>query len=385
MPSICVSRTFNMHARPHYVFKNIDGRPTRHIYEAKNGRLLAIDTQDRRASSHECDDEATPPSPTLASPTTIFELIEMWRAPDPVMHSPEWRALAPNTQRMWGAALDRIALHWGHRTLAQFDNPRIKAEIVAWRDRRASRPRGADIGVVVLQALLKFGQLRGLVSHNAARGVPPLYHGGDRAEIVWTDDELEQMHGKAQTMGLSHAVDALRLAAACGLRRADLLTLTWEHVGEFAICKKAKKSSRRRRRYVSIPRIPELDELLEELRAKPRQPGVENVLVNQAGSPWHPDWLTRQIGKVRDALGIAHVDPDTGLKRKKHLHDARGTYATRLIRRAGLSDEAVADIMGWSPTEVARIRRVYVDSRAVAIAIGERVRRDFVAKDRISA
>lgn len=361
--------------QPHYVFKQNGGKARWEIHESRDGPLIEtriivlkpeFDCVFANFSGRDC-------KPALVGPLTINDLINHWRSDNPTESSPEWQALAPTTQRTWGSGLKRIQEKWGKRFLSDFEEPRIKAEIVAWRDSRCAQPRGADIGVVVLQALLRFGQLRGLVGHNPADGIPSLYRGGDRAEIIWTDDEIREMTGRGRTMGKDNAIDGLRLAAATGLRRDDLVSLMWDHVGKFAICKKARKSSRRRRRYVSIPRLPELDQLLEELRLRPREPGIENILVDSRGRPWEPNRLTREIGKVRDAAGIAYVDPDNGERRKKHLHDARGTFATRLIRAVKISDEEVADIMGWSPAEVVRIRRAYVDQTSVMIAIGQRI------------
>ena len=57
---------------------------------------------------------------------------------------------------------------------------------------------------------------------------------------------------------MAHVLDGLRLAAATGLRRADLVTLTWDQIGEFAIVKKAMKVSRRKRRRVVTPKRPSL-------------------------------------------------------------------------------------------------------------------------------
>lgn len=85
--------------------------------------------------------------------------------------------------------------------------------------------------------------------------------------------------------------------------------------------------------------------------------------------------MSKAIGKIRDELGIAYTDTETGQSRKKHLHDARGTYATRLMLHTDLDDKEVADIMGWAPDEVAAIRKVYVDQTAVVMAIGQRIGR----------
>ena len=122
-----------------------------------------------------------------------------------------------------------------------------------------------------------------------------------------------------------------------------------------------------------IPRIPALDELLDELMIRHRAQGVNTVLVNSFGKPWSGDGFGGSFGRVRDHAGIVHIDTDTGQARPKHFHDIRGTFCTKLIL-AGLSDQDAAEIMAWSPEQVAGIRRCYVDQRHVVVAIGERLR-----------
>jgi len=307
---------------------------------------------------------------------TLRSLIRAWRSLDPSRpSSPEWSKLAATTKKTWGSALDKIEDKWGDVPLTVFNDPRMKAKVVDWRDSRASTPRAADIGVTVLKALLKFGTLRGKVLTNVASDIPALYQGGDRAEIIWTDDEIARFTLKASEMGNPAASDGLRLAALTGLRREDLVTLTWSQVGEAAIGKKALKRSRGKRRHATIPRVPQLDLLLTELKARRRQDGVQTVLVDDEGARWSPDRLTKAVNRVRDILDIVFIDAETGVRRKKHLHDARGTFVTKLITSKPCTDQEVADVMGWSPQQVSHIRRVYVDQAAVVVAIGGRPNR----------
>ncbi len=215
---------------------------------------------------------------------TLGGLAREWRT-----SSPEWRALAPSTKKVWGSQLVAIEDKWGSTPLTLWNDPRMVRKVIAWRDSRSSTPRSADMGVGVLRALLRFGRERAAVRVNVADGIRALYRGGARAEIIWTDDDIATFTAKAIERGQEHIADGLRLAALTGLRRADLVTLTWAQVEEFSIVKKALKPSRRRRRIASIPRIPDLDALLEVLRTRHREGGV------------------------------------------KHLHDVRGTFATKLI------------------------------------------------------
>ena len=301
-------------------------------------------------------------------PETLGSIIKLWR-PD----SPEWKNLGANTKKTWSSALDRIELKWGTTPLTVWSNPRMASKVFDWRDSRAITPRAADTGVSVLRALLKFARLRGKVSLNVAEGIPNLYQGGARAEILWTDEDIEAFGRACQALKREHIFDGLRLAAMTGLRRADLVSLTWDEVQESAIVKLAGKVSRKRRHHATMPRIPALDDFLAELKLRKRAEGVNTVLVNGFGRPWTSDGFGTSFNRVRDHANIVHTDPQTGATKKKHVHDLRGTFCTTLIL-AGLSSDEAAEIMGWSPQQVRGIRRSYVDQRHVSVAIGERLR-----------
>ena len=308
-------------------------------------------------------------SPSRPDPTTFQSLIRSWRI------SPEWAAFAPTTRKTWGSALLLVEDKWGLSPLAVWNDPRMVAKVMVWRDSRAATPRAADIGVTVLRALLEHGRLRGLVTINAASNIPHLYRNGQRADIIWTDADIASFAACANALGKPHVVDGLRLGALTGLRRADLVTLAWSQVGEFAIVKKALKRSAGKRRHMSMPRIPSLDALLAELRTRHREDGVETVLVNSFGRPWSGDGFGGSFNRVRDEADIVHIDEDSGERTKKHLHDVRGTFCTKLITQAELTDREAADIMGWAPERVAAIRRVYVEQSRVIVALGERLQR----------
>ena len=301
-------------------------------------------------------------------------MIRAWRSHDPNRpSSPEWERLSPGTKKTWGSALDQIEAKWGETPLEVWNDPRMTAKVVAWRDARAATPRAADIGVMVLKALLTFGRLRGQVSLNAASGIPTLYRNGQRAEIVWTDEDMAQFAAAAERMGRPYITDGLRLAALTGLRRDDLVTLTWAQVGQIAIEKLALKRSAGRRRRMTMPRIPALNLLLEELRTRARRTDVKTVLVNGSGQSRSADGFGGSFNRVRDEADIVHIDEVTGKRTKKHLHDVRGTFCTKLLFDGKLTDHQAAEVMEWSPDRVSLIRKIYVDQSLVVIAIGERL------------
>lgn len=298
---------------------------------------------------------------------TLAWLIAKWRA------SPEWKAFSGTTQKTWSSALKAIERKWGHRPVMEFYDELMIPQIIAWRDSREDTPRAADTGIAVLRALLKFGRFRVGSTMNIAAGIPSIYAGGNRAEIIWFDEEIEQFVEAARQMGMPALADVIRLAAVTGLRRSDLVTVSDIHLKPAAIFKKALKTNRRKRRHVTIPRIYALAALLDELQTRPRREDVDTVLVDDAGRSWHPDRLTRDFAIVRNALGIEHVDEETGEVRKKHLHDLRGTFVTKLITETGLDDKDIARIMGWSPDEVETIRLVYVSQDAYASSLSNRI------------
>ena len=295
-------------------------------------------------------------------------LIREWRP-----ESPEWKRMSESTKRTWGSSLNKIDERWGDTPLNVWNDPRMAGKVVQWRDERADTPRTADFGITVLRALLKFGRLRGKVSINVAEGIPQLYRTGNRAEIIWTNEDINAFGAACKELGMLHLHDGLRLAALTGLRKADLVSLTWDEVTPEAIIKRAAKESRGKRRTATMPRIPELDALLDELRLRKRADGVTTVLVNSFGKPWSGDGFGGSFGRVRDHAKIIHIDPDSGERREKHLHDVRGTFCTKLFI-AGLTDQEVAAVMAWSPSQVASIRRSYVDQSHINVAMGRRLR-----------
>ena len=87
------------------------------------------------------------------------------------------------------------------------------------------------------------------------------------------------------------------------------------------------------------------------------------VLTTHLGGPWSKD------GPTGDWIRAAKAcEPPVN----KHLHDLRGTFATLLMGR-GLSDEQIADVMGWESKDVARVRRRYVDRERIALMIADRL------------
>lgn len=268
-------------------------------------------------------------------------IINLYRASD------AFTGLADSTRRVWGRWLDRLGTDFGDLGIRQFDRPeRIRPIIRQWRAKRASQPRTADYGMQVLSRVLSFAVDAGKITSNPCDGIKQIYS-TNRAEIIWTESDIAQLRAAASTE-VMHAVD---LAAATGLRPADLFRLSWSHIGPDAIVITTSKS--RHRKEAVIPLYDDLRALLKRI---PKRSTV--VLTNSRDHrPWK-GFSSSFTGAMEDAK---MQDRDL------HFYDLRGTAATRFYL-AGLSERVIAEIMGWEEETVGKIIRRYVDRQAAVKA-----------------
>jgi integrase len=297
-----------------------------------------------------------------APATTLAEIVVAFRS------SPEYATNAQSTRMEWGRWLDRIAAHQiGKLSTRVLDAKGAKAVLLKWRDEYAKTSlRNADYAIQVLSACLGWAAGREIIAANPVKGVATLYE-SDRADMIWSDSEIARFCEKASP----EVGRALRLACETGLRRADLVSLTWGEVGEFAITKnpsKAKvkalpgalqKKRTRTKRAVMIPLTPGARALLEEIG---RGDADGAVLRNSRGKPWTGDGLENRIIKAKAEAGLAEL----------HLHDARGTFITRLAQ-AGLKASQIAGIVGWKEARVERLLTAYVDQERVILHLAKKL------------
>lgn len=307
---------------------------------------------------------------------TLAGLVSRYRA------SPLFKKLADSTRAEWARWLDRIAddredaaNDIGGLPLKALDDRRVRGDIIDWRDQWAATPRAADYAIQVLSRVLAFGVDRGELAINVAAGISQLYEGG-RADQIWTEDELARYAMAAPSPEVGFVP---HLAALTGLRRADLCKLSDAHVGDVAIVIPTGKS--RGRKLQVIPLLEETKALLAEIRAqrdarlaerreldrrkgRPETPSPTTVLTNTRAKPWTEDGLETQVIKTKAEAGI-----------DKHLHDCRGTFATRLRIDGKLTAPEIADVMAWEEDRVQRLLETYIDRDATVRSIAERLNR----------
>ncbi len=198
-----------------------------------------------------------------------------------------------------------------------------------------------------------------------ASGIADLYE-SDRSDLIWEPAHFDLFRPHAST----EVQEGIELAACTGLRRGDLVHLPWNAVGDHAIIWRTSKSKKKAR--ITIPLLPEAKTLMARIRARHaaemetkrparRKELPDTVLSNSRWQPWQPGGFGSRFNDAKQASGL-----------DRNLHDLRGTFVTRCCL-AGLTDDEIAKIVGWTTKDVATIREKYVSDARVVIAIGERL------------
>jgi integrase len=273
---------------------------------------------------------------------TLSGLLVRYRA------SPNFGAKAPATQTEYRQRLDQIEARFGRVPLRLI--PKLRGEAIKWRDEMAATPRAADRCIGMLATVLAWAEDRELIERNPLTRIGKL-HRANRADLIWEPHHWEAVAAldkKGNPVVPGHVRRVLTLGALTGLRRGDLLRLAWEDLQPGYIALRTRKTGGE----AIIPLYPDLARFFTG-------PGRGPVLRNSRGDPWTIEgW--KSAWERAEPLGF-----------DRHIHDLRGTFATRLMT-AGFTDTEIALVMGWRAERIAAIRMRYIDRSRVARALAER-------------
>lgn len=279
----------------------------------------------------------------VSDPGRISGLVIDYKASD------AYAAVAETTKGLWKPWFDRISEDLGKLSIKSFDDPRIRQVIKKWRSKWKATPRQADTGKQVLSVMLSYAAGEGRLAVNPCIGIENLYE-VDRSGLIWLPEDfaLFAKHNSIEFMF------ALRLASLTGLRKSDLIRLRWDHIDDMAITLPTGKS--RGRLSYEVPLYAELRGLLAEIKAHWRGRAVQplTVLAGERAGQWTPNGFGTAWQRARVAV-------EDVLDRDWHLtfHDARGTAATK-FSLIGLTDEEIAEMLGWEKEDVTKIINRYV-------------------------
>lgn len=280
-------------------------------------------------------------APPVVDPGTLGAVITRFK------RSGDFTSKAQTTRREYAVYLDMIREEFGDAPLGLFDQPKMRSEIKRWRDTMRKTPRKADFAISVLKRLLSWAVDNGELGINVASKMGRL-HRSDHSAEIWTEDDFARLQKHAHI----RTVWAVRFAAFTGLRRGDLVNVTYEaDRGSYLDWTTSKTKAR-----VIVPILPETRAIMD---AMPETSGP--IIRGARGEPLTVAGFSANVGKAKRRAKVA-----------KRIHDLRGTAATRYAL-AGLDDREIASILGWKEAQVAEIRRVYVSGTALALRAAEKL------------
>lgn len=259
------------------------------------------------------------------------------------MDSSDFTGLAPRTQsdmrKSFYHPSNGIDVKFGGAPMAAFDDPRIRAQALQWRDSIGGKV--GDDRIRHLQRVVGFAIDRNMIRQNHLREIRSVYK-SNRAEIFWLPDEVEAFRKAAP----AHVWRILAIALETGLRPGDLAQLSREHIHRTPHGRRIVIWTQKRKRLASIPVTDRMAALIDALPHDQTR-----LIVNKRGQPYqHENYLGDAVSEWRDQIK---------LRRELRLYDARGTAATRLLE-AGADLKEIATHMGWSLKHAAEVIERYV-------------------------
>jgi integrase len=252
--------------------------------------------------------------------------------------SPQYRKLAPNSQRLYGRALREISDAYGHEPVAGIRRRTVRAMVEDFQD----TPGIANALLTVWRVLLQRAVDDEWIESNPAVGLKAATMGTRKR---WTDVQVRH--------ALSEAPEWLRraiaLALATGQRSGDLVALRWsQYDGEVIRLQQQKTGAE-----LEIPLGPDMR---RELSAWRREARTLTVLATVTGLPWKPGSFATEVSEWIRGQPILG-----GLT----FHGLRHTAASRLAE-AGATVLEIQAITGHrNLATVARYTRG-VDQRVAA-------------------
>ncbi len=231
--------------------------------------------------------------------------------------------------------VDRLKKRFGGRRLKEFTTGMIQRYAddrmhETHHNKRPYKPATINRELICLSAIFREAVKRQYVSINPVRGVKLLPM--DNKIVRYLSEDEEKALLGACNSGLRPIVIC---ALNTGMRKGEILKLTWEDVDLEQRLIRVQHTKSRRTRYIPINSV-----LFAELETLPKIKGVPFVFVN----PVTKDrWCDEKIAwkyAIRKSK-VAHF----------RFHDLRHTFASRLVQ-AGVQLKAVQELLGHASIEM---------------------------------
>ena len=276
----------------------------------------------------------------------VFTLIAEFKA------SSEFIRLGNKTKKDYLRYIKLIEEEFGDMPIEALEQPAVRGEFKAWRDKMARNPRKADYAWTVLARIFSVAKDHGKISNNPCERGGRLYE-NDRAEKVWSETAIS----KFMELASKQLINALMLALWTGQREGDLLRLPWSaYDGKYVRLTQSKSIRHGKKSKAKRVTIPVSKRLKQHLDAMPKVGPL--ILTNTRGQPWTEDGFRSSWDT---AFKKAKINEDL------HFHDLRGSAVVRLAL-GGATVPEIATFTGHSLKDVEFILDNHYLGRDVRLA-----------------
>ena len=228
------------------------------------------------------------------------------------------------------------------KTIRQI-KPVYLEEFLNSRREEGKKHRTVEADRQVVKAIFNFADEQGYLTQSPARSIKP-YKNMDQAKHppYWTKDEVQKILAEIKPGWR----DAHELLYHTGLRKAELMFLTWNDVtldGEDSFIRiQAKKGWRPKNNKVRD--VPLNDRAQEIIKRQTKLESNDYVFHGpRGGKQLHRDKFYRELKRALDVVGL-----------EGNVHQWRHTFASHLVD-AGIGIETVSDLLGHSTLEMTMI------------------------------
>jgi integrase len=257
-------------------------------------------------------------------------------------------ALAPATQKMRRAVLERFRNDHGERYIAELPAKFILLSLAALG------PFAARNWLKALRGLVRFAIAAGMCERDPTHGIrlPKVKSDGHH---TWTTGEVETFRA-AHALGTMARL-SIEIAYGTALRRGDIIRLGRHHIrGGVIHIEQQKKPG-------SAPLVLEVESELAVAIAAMTVSGTRTLLVKRNGEPFtatqFSEWFRRQCAAA-------------GLPEECVVHGVRKTVLTEVAEAGGSTNETAAVGGHSSLSEVARYTRAADQRRLASNAFARR-------------
>lgn len=239
--------------------------------------------------------------------------------------SADYRGLTDRTRYVRRRILDGLCAKDGDKPYALLEPRHVRKR----RDERADKPEAANALIKALRQVFNFAVEYELAQRNPAKDVSYLKSGSEGFHS-WTMDEVRKFEKQHPVGGKARL--ALALLLYTGQRRSDVVRLGPQHVRDGWITITQAKNKSRKPVTLSIPVLPELEDVLD------RTPiGNLAFIVTEFGLPFTPNGFGNWFRKRCDEAGLPHCT----------AHGLRKAGAA-IAAENGATERQLMAIFGWS-------------------------------------